>query len=93
MITCAGVVIAEQFAMQALDPFPPECILEGLDDIGLTLRREADELASQEQSVLGDLRKLEIERQIRDVPEQWVWMHDRWRDRPKWDVAARALNP
>ena len=31
---------------------------------------------------------LEIEKHIRDVPEQWVWMHDRWRDRPKWDVNA-----
>ncbi|HEX6083199.1 MAG TPA: lysophospholipid acyltransferase family protein [Thermoanaerobaculia bacterium] len=29
-----------------------------------------------------------IEDQIRRVPEQWVWMHDRWRDRPKWDVGA-----
>lgn len=28
----------------------------------------------------------DIEEQIRRVPEQWVWMHDRWRDRPKWDV-------
>lgn len=27
-----------------------------------------------------------IEEHIRRVPEQWVWMHDRWRDRPKWDV-------
>ncbi|HVE70733.1 MAG TPA: lysophospholipid acyltransferase family protein [Thermoanaerobaculia bacterium] len=27
-----------------------------------------------------------IEEQIRRVPEQWVWMHDRWRDRPQWDV-------
>ncbi len=30
----------------------------------------------------------EIEEQIRRVPEQWVWMHDRWRDRPKWDVES-----
>ncbi|HEY3056777.1 MAG TPA: lysophospholipid acyltransferase family protein [Thermoanaerobaculia bacterium] len=29
-----------------------------------------------------------IEEQIRRVPEQWVWMHDRWRDRPKWDVRS-----
>jgi KDO2-lipid IV(A) lauroyltransferase len=29
-----------------------------------------------------------IENQIRRVPEQWVWMHDRWRDRPKWDIAS-----
>jgi len=28
-----------------------------------------------------------IEEQIRKVPSQWVWMHDRWRDRPEWDVA------
>jgi len=31
----------------------------------------------------------EIEQQIRDVPEQWVWMHDRWRDRPKLDVTRQ----
>lgn len=30
----------------------------------------------------------EIEEQIRRAPEQWVWMHDRWRERPKWDVAG-----
>jgi len=29
----------------------------------------------------------DIEAQIRRVPEQWVWMHDRWRERPKWDVS------
>jgi KDO2-lipid IV(A) lauroyltransferase len=29
-----------------------------------------------------------IEEQIRRVPEQWVWMHDRWRERPKWDVTG-----
>lgn len=29
-----------------------------------------------------------IEEQIRRAPEQWVWMHDRWRERPKWDVGA-----
>ncbi|HEV8659788.1 MAG TPA: lysophospholipid acyltransferase family protein [Thermoanaerobaculia bacterium] len=29
-----------------------------------------------------------IEEQIRHVPEQWVWMHDRWRDRPKWDIGS-----
>lgn len=31
-----------------------------------------------------------IEEQIRRVPEQWVWMHDRWRDRPQWDVGTRS---
>ncbi len=28
----------------------------------------------------------QIEEQIRAHPDQWVWMHDRWRDRPEWDV-------
>lgn len=31
----------------------------------------------------------EIEEQIRRVPEQWVWMHDRWKERPKWDVSGQ----
>lgn len=30
----------------------------------------------------------EIEQQIHRAPEQWVWMHDRWRERPKWDIGA-----
>ena len=31
-----------------------------------------------------------IEEQIRRVPEQWVWMHDRWRERPQWDVGRKG---
>lgn len=30
----------------------------------------------------------EYEEQIRRHPDQWVWMHDRWRQRPKWDVTG-----
>jgi len=26
------------------------------------------------------------EEQIRRAPEQWVWMHDRWRERPSWET-------
>ena len=29
-----------------------------------------------------------IEEQIRRVPEQWVWFHDRYRERPKWEVTT-----
>jgi Kdo2-lipid IVA lauroyltransferase/acyltransferase len=37
------------------------------------------------------------EEQIRRHPEQWVWVHDRWRERPQWDVSEatppRAATP
>ena len=26
-----------------------------------------------------------IEEQVRRVPEQWVWFHNRWKERPRWD--------
>lgn len=34
-----------------------------------------------------------VEEQIRHAPEQWVWMHDRWRDRPQWDVGRDYARP
>lgn len=35
----------------------------------------------------------DIEDQIRRAPEQWVWMHDRWRDRPQWDIGQSSAAP
>jgi KDO2-lipid IV(A) lauroyltransferase len=32
-----------------------------------------------------------IEEEIRRAPEQWVWMHERWRERPKWDAGESRL--
>lgn len=29
-----------------------------------------------------------IEEEIRRRPQQWVWFHDRWRERPNWEVHA-----
>lgn len=34
-----------------------------------------------------------VEAQIRRVPAQWVWMHDRWRERPQWDVGQASARP
>jgi KDO2-lipid IV(A) lauroyltransferase len=31
-----------------------------------------------------------IEEYVRRVPEQWVWVHDRWRERPKWEVVLHS---
>jgi len=31
----------------------------------------------------------DIEAQVRKVPEQWVWMHNRFKPRPKWDVTEK----
>ena len=33
----------------------------------------------------------EVEEQIRRAPEQWPWFHDRWRERPKWDIEASVI--
>jgi Kdo2-lipid IVA lauroyltransferase/acyltransferase len=34
-----------------------------------------------------------VEEQIRRVPEQWVWMHDRWRERPRWEMGRDDARP
>jgi Kdo2-lipid IVA lauroyltransferase/acyltransferase len=39
---------------------------------------------------LTDRLTRRIEEQVRRAPEQWVWLHDRWRARPKWDVTPQS---
>jgi KDO2-lipid IV(A) lauroyltransferase len=45
----------------------------------MELKRTDDPVALTAQVTLA------IEAAIRQTPAQWVWMHDRWRERPKWE--------
>jgi Kdo2-lipid IVA lauroyltransferase/acyltransferase len=33
-----------------------------------------------------------IEEQIRRAPEQWVWFHNRWKERPRWEISALPVS-
>ena len=43
--------------------------------------------ANDDPIALTALITRDIEEQVRRAPEQWVWLHDRWRERPKWEIA------
>jgi murein hydrolase activator len=66
-LVAGGWWLAIGVAMLAQQPdrAPTEALARRAAERLQALRHEADELASQEQSVLGDLRKLEIERQLK----------------------------
>ena len=59
------VMAAVSLAAQPADRARTEALARRAADRLQALRREADDLATQEQTVLGDLRKLEIDRQMR----------------------------
>src|SRR4051812_12965260 len=59
-----GVLCAAAFA-QAPDRTQTEALARRATDRLQALQREADRLASDERTLLGDLRKLEVERQIK----------------------------
>jgi septal ring factor EnvC (AmiA/AmiB activator) len=59
------LILGSSLLAQPPDRGPTEALARRAAERMQALRREADALASQEQSVLGDLRKLEIERQLR----------------------------
>jgi len=55
------------------------------------LPRTGDPEADQRLATAEFTRR--IEAQIRRVPEQWVWMHRRWRRRPPDEAGAREAAP
>jgi KDO2-lipid IV(A) lauroyltransferase len=54
----------------------------------VTFKDVIDTRTNDDPVALTALITQDIEDQIRRAPEQWVWFHDRWRDRPKWDVGG-----
>jgi murein hydrolase activator len=60
-----AILLALPLFAQQPDRAPTEALARRAAERMQALRHEADALASQEQTVLGDLRKLEIERQMR----------------------------
>ena len=58
-------VMSLVLAAQPADRARTEALAQRATDRLQTLRREADRLAAEERTLLGDLRKLEVERQIK----------------------------
>src|SRR4051794_7593813 len=64
-ISAVYVFAAAGLGAQAPDRARAEALARRATERLQSLQREADRLASQESTVLGDLRRLEIERQLR----------------------------
>lgn len=69
------------------------CHRVGPTSFRLSMRELPAPVAEGEAAVLALTRALTqgIEAAIRSVPEQWVWVHDRWRSRP--EERSRAALP
>jgi septal ring factor EnvC (AmiA/AmiB activator) len=65
LVPVAGLVFCAALAAQAPDRARTEALAHRASERLQSLQREADRLASDERTLLGDLRKLEVDRQIR----------------------------
>jgi KDO2-lipid IV(A) lauroyltransferase len=88
------------FGRPALTPIGPTklAIRAGAPIVGIFIERRADGTqhivfdapieASRNDDPIALTARLtaRIEAQIRRAPEQWVWMHERWKERPRWEV-------
>ncbi|HEX3704264.1 MAG TPA: peptidoglycan DD-metalloendopeptidase family protein [Vicinamibacterales bacterium] len=64
-VPVAGLVFCAALAAQAPDRARTEALARRASERLQSLQREADRLAADERTLLGDLRKLEVDRQIR----------------------------
>jgi KDO2-lipid IV(A) lauroyltransferase len=91
------------FGRPALTPIGPArlAIRAGVPLVGIFIERGSDgrqhivfdepiETSRDDDPIAVTARMTaRIEAQIRRAPEQWVWMHERWRERPEWDVGEK----
>lgn len=63
--TTAAVLLAAALSLSAQTPSPLESAAKRAEERIRTLQREADALLAQEKTLLGELRKLELDRQIK----------------------------
>jgi Kdo2-lipid IVA lauroyltransferase/acyltransferase len=88
------------FGRPALTPIGPArlAIRAGVPVVGIFIERRPDgtqhivcddpiETSRDDDPIALTARMTaRIEAQIRRAPEQWVWMHDRWQERPQWEA-------
>src|SRR5512135_3253499 len=65
LIVALGVVVAAQLPVKPPEQLRTEALARRAGERLQSLQREAERLASEEKSLLGELRKLEIERQLK----------------------------
>jgi KDO2-lipid IV(A) lauroyltransferase len=67
---------------------PVVCIFDELRGGKHTIRIHPPLVTSKDDDPIALTARITaiIEEEIRRRPEQWVWFHDRWRERTQWDV-------
>ena len=82
--TATGPVV---FALRTKSPIVPMFIVRGKDDtykIIIEPPLQLDEKDNDQETILANTAKITstIERYVRKYPQEWGWMHRRWKSRP-----------
>ncbi len=85
--TATGPVV---FALRTQAPVVPMFIVRGKDDTHKIIVEPAlklDEKEDDQEAILANTAKITstIERYVRKYPQEWGWMHRRWKSRPSDD--------